>query len=67
MTLSRSALLLLAGLLVSGATTAACSKGMRVSVRPPECTVDEKSPDCRTDSRQPSDMTEEPFFKDKVR
>lgn len=44
----------------------ACSKNMAVNVRPPECTVDEKSSDCSTAPRQPSDMTEEPFFKDKA-
>lgn len=46
---------------------AACSKNMSVSVRPPECTVDEKTSDCTTAPRKPSDMTEEPFFKDKTR
>jgi hypothetical protein len=39
----------------------ACSKNMAVNVRPPECTVDEKT-DCSTVRREPNAMMEEPFF-----
>lgn len=40
----------------------ACSKNMAINVRPPECTVDEKS-DCSTIRQEPNAMTDEPFFK----
>lgn len=43
----------------------ACSKNMAVNVRPPECTIDEKT-DCSTIRREPNAMTEEPFFQKEV-
>lgn len=47
-------------LCLSLVAAAACSKNMKVDVRPPECTVDEK--DCSTAPRDPKPMTDEPFF-----
>lgn len=39
------------------------SGGMKMSVAPPQCTVNEKSPDCYSQPKEPTPMSEDSFFK----